>query len=229
MSYRVMATSMSVRMMNLLKVDRGFTLVELLVAMAMGLVVLGAVLNIFIHQNQTNAVQQEVVYAQQNVRSAMDLMARDIRSAGYDPAYPPSGLVAVPAATSTSIQIRADLNGDGDTSDTSEDVTYALLVDDTDASRRCLGRGGTRIVYYVVPNSLWFTYYKADASTFVPASQADRDDIRAVGIQFHVHTENEDANYTGGYDINASGSGTCRLRALATTVRIRNLGFQDLE
>jgi len=214
-------------MINLNKADQGFTLVELLVAMVMGLVVLGAVLNIFIHQNQTNAVQQQVAYAQQNVRGAMDLMARDIKSAGYDPAD--NGLVAVPAATSTSIQIRADLNGDGDTSDTSEDVTYALLVDDTDASRRCLGRGGTRIVYDVVPNSLGFTYYKADASTFVPASQADRDDIRAVGIQFQVHTENEDANYTGGYDVNASGSGTCRLRALATTVRIRNLGFQDLE
>jgi len=60
------------------KTNRGFTLIELLVAMALGLVVLGAILTIFVHQSQTNAAQQEVAYAQQNVRAAMDLMVREI-------------------------------------------------------------------------------------------------------------------------------------------------------
>jgi len=52
--------------------------------MVLGLVVLGAILNVLVSQNRTNAVQQEVAYAQQNVRAAMDLMVREIRNAGYN-------------------------------------------------------------------------------------------------------------------------------------------------
>jgi Tfp pilus assembly protein PilW len=44
--------------------------------MALGLVVLGAVLNIFIKQNETSQAQQEIAYAQHNVRAAMDVMMR---------------------------------------------------------------------------------------------------------------------------------------------------------
>ena len=53
---------------SLLKKNHGLTLIEILIAMVMGLLVLGAVLNIFVSQNRTNAVQQEVAYAQQSVR-----------------------------------------------------------------------------------------------------------------------------------------------------------------
>lgn len=209
------------------RMNRGFTLIELLVAMVLGLVVVGAVLKMFVSQNRTNAIQQEVAYAQQNVRAAMDLMAREIRSAGYDPAD--SGLTPIPAATTGSIQVRVDLNGDGDTADTGEDVTYCEVVDDTDTNKWCLARGGTRTVYDVVPNSLQFTYFKGDNSTYVPANQTDRDDIRVVAIHFQVHTENEDPGCAVGYDLYPANSGTCRVRTLFTRVRIRNVGFQDLE
>ncbi len=213
------------------KKNQGLTLVELLIALVIGLLVLTAVLNIFVSQNRTNAVQQEVAYAQQNVRAAMDLMAREIRSAGYDPTD--SGLTPIPTATATSIQVRADFvnGGDGDTGETGEDVTYSEV---TDANGTYLVRNDTansdRIVYDVVPGSLQFTYYQSGSSTaFSPATQSDRDDIRVVAVQFQVHTENEEPGYTGGYDLIAGNSGTCRTRTLATRVRIRNMGFQDIE
>ncbi len=207
------------------KTNRGFTLVELLVAMTMGLVVLAAVLQIFVSQNRTSAVQQEVLYAQQNVRAAMDLMVRETRNAGYDPQD--NGFNAIQTATSDSIRVLSNLSGDdeaGNPDDANEDVTYTI-----DNANRELERNGTVMIKDVVPNSLQFTYYKADGSSFVPADQNDRDDIRVVAIQFQVHTENEDHDYSGGYDLYPSSGGTCRVRTLATRVRIRNMGFKDLE
>jgi type IV pilus assembly protein PilW len=207
------------------KKDGGFTLVELLVGLALGLVVAAGVLNIFVHQNRTNEYQQEVAYAQQNVRAAMELMTREIRSAGYNPEN--NSFDAVKTATASSIRVLSNVSGDseaGDPDDADEDVTYTI-----DNGNGYITRSGNEVIRDVVPNSLQFTYYKADGTALVPASQEDRDTIRTVGVQFQVHTEKEDPNYSGGYDLNPSGSGTCRVRTLSTRVRIRNVGFQDLE
>jgi type IV pilus assembly protein PilW len=206
------------------KTNRGLTLIELLVAMMMGLIVLAAVLQLFASQNRTSAVQQEVAYAQQNVRAAMDLMVREIRNAGYDPED--NGFDVIKTAASDSIRILSNISGDdeaGDPDDANEDVTYTI-----DNTNHELERNGIVMVDNVVPNSLQFTYYKADGTSFVPADQTDRDDIRMVGVRFQVHTENEHRDHTGGYDLHASSAGTCRVRTLSTTVRIRNMGFQDI-
>jgi len=63
----------------------GISLVELMIAMAVGLVVLGAVYSVFTIQNKTFGNQEQMVEMQQNVRAAMDMMTREIRMAGYDP------------------------------------------------------------------------------------------------------------------------------------------------
>ncbi len=200
-------------------------MVELLVGLVLGLVVAAGVLNIFVHQNRTNEYQQEVAYAQQNVRAAMELMTREIRSAGYDPEN--NSFDAVKTATASSIRVLSNVSGDseaGDPDDADEDVTYAI-----DNGNGYITRSGSEVIRDVVPNSLQLTYYKADGTAFVPANQADRDTIRTVGVQFQVHTVKEDPNYSGGYDLNPSASGTCRVRTLSTRVRIRNMGFQDIE
>jgi len=63
--------------------NQGFTIVELLVAMAIALVVLGAIFYTFKSQQDSYLVQSEVAAAQQNVRAAMHLISRDIQMAGY--------------------------------------------------------------------------------------------------------------------------------------------------
>ena len=65
--------------------EGGFSLVELLIAMAVGLVVLAAVYSVFIIQNKTFSSQEDMVEMQQSVRAGMDMMAREIGMAGYDP------------------------------------------------------------------------------------------------------------------------------------------------
>jgi type IV pilus assembly protein PilW len=201
--------------LNLRKENRGFTLIELLVAMGLGLVVLGAVLKVFVSQNRTNVAQQEVAYAQQNVRAAMDLMAREIRNAGYDPED--NNFEAIKTATSGSIRILSNLSGDdeaGDPNDPNEDVTYTV-----NGSNQ-LTRSGNRMVDFV--NNLQFGYVLKDGTVLDPPGAAltaeQRADVRTVIIRLGVRTENPDRD-----------TGDFRVRNLMSRVRIRNMGFQDIE
>jgi prepilin-type N-terminal cleavage/methylation domain-containing protein len=65
------------------KMEQGFTLVELLIAMALGLVILGALSNTFIMQQKTYAVQEQVAEMTENIRGAMDIMTSEIMMTGY--------------------------------------------------------------------------------------------------------------------------------------------------
>jgi prepilin-type N-terminal cleavage/methylation domain-containing protein len=64
--------------------QKGITLIELLVALViLGLVVAG-IYRVFVAQSKAYTVQDQVVEVQQNVRSAMELLLRDLRMAGFD-------------------------------------------------------------------------------------------------------------------------------------------------
>jgi prepilin-type N-terminal cleavage/methylation domain-containing protein len=64
---------------------RGFTLVEMVLALAISTVVLAAVYSVFTIANKNFTTQNAAANVQQNLRSAIRLMARDIRHAGLDP------------------------------------------------------------------------------------------------------------------------------------------------
>jgi type IV pilus assembly protein PilW len=63
--------------------ENGFTLIELMVAMAITLVVLSAIFMTFKSQQDSYVVQDQVTRMQQNLRGAMYVMTRDIQMAGY--------------------------------------------------------------------------------------------------------------------------------------------------
>ncbi len=60
----------------------GLTLVELMVALVLGLVVIGAVTNLFLTNRQTYRTTENLARMQENLRFAFELMARDVREAG---------------------------------------------------------------------------------------------------------------------------------------------------
>jgi len=63
---------------------KGITLIELLVGLVIcGLVVAG-IYRVFVAQTKAYTIQDQVVEVQQNVRSAMEVLLRDLRMAGYD-------------------------------------------------------------------------------------------------------------------------------------------------
>lgn len=63
--------------------ERGFTLLELLVAMVLGLIILASVLEAFTSQDKAYRVQDRITAMQQSVRAAADLVVEDVRMAGY--------------------------------------------------------------------------------------------------------------------------------------------------
>lgn len=67
------------------KFQSGLTLVELMIAMLLGLVILAGVLTVFISNSSTYRTNEAVARIQESGRFAFELMARDIREAGGMP------------------------------------------------------------------------------------------------------------------------------------------------
>jgi type IV pilus assembly protein PilW len=63
---------------------RGITLIELLVALVISAITMAAIYRIFISQTKSYYVQDQVVETQQSIRSAMEIMLRDLRMTGFD-------------------------------------------------------------------------------------------------------------------------------------------------
>jgi prepilin-type N-terminal cleavage/methylation domain-containing protein len=76
---------------------KGITLIELLVALAISGIVLAGVYQLFISQTRTYAKQDQVVEVQQSVRTAMEILLRDLRMAGFDDDNP-SSTISIPIA-----------------------------------------------------------------------------------------------------------------------------------
>lgn len=67
-----------------IKNSNGFTLIEILIALAISSIVMIALYQIFNSQQKNYLVQEEVAHIQQNARGAMLFLTNDIRMAGYD-------------------------------------------------------------------------------------------------------------------------------------------------
>lgn len=64
--------------------QRGFSMVELLVALVIGLFLLAGVLQAFVSSNHTYITNDSLARTQENGRFALEFVSRDIRNAGYN-------------------------------------------------------------------------------------------------------------------------------------------------
>ena len=58
---------------------RGFTLIELMVALVIGLIVTGAALALFLTNRQTYLASENISRVQEHARTAFELMSRNLR------------------------------------------------------------------------------------------------------------------------------------------------------
>jgi type IV pilus assembly protein PilW len=63
---------------------RGVTLIELMVALVISAIVIAGIYKVFIAQTKSYYVQDQVMEVQQNTRSAMETLLRDLRMTGFD-------------------------------------------------------------------------------------------------------------------------------------------------
>ena len=64
----------------------GFSLVEMMISLVLGLMVLGAITALYVGSSQSTQFQASVLRMEENGRIAIDILSRNMRMAGYD--YP---------------------------------------------------------------------------------------------------------------------------------------------
>jgi type IV pilus assembly protein PilW len=172
----------------------GFTLVELMVSMGIGMVILAAVTTTFMSQTRIYNAQEQINEMQQNARGALDIISRELKMAGYKPNG--GGFNGVTYST-TQLVVRADLDSNGAISPSStanEQITYAY---DSGNQRitRAVATGGAQVLAEHI-TAFAFSYLNSLAvATNISAN------IRQVTISITARTAKPDPNFTsnGGY------------------------------
>ncbi len=82
---------------------KGVTLIELLVALIMGAIVVAGIYRIFVAQSRAYVVQDQVVEVQQNIRSAMEILLKDLRMAGFNGDNTPCTPSVTPGANTITV------------------------------------------------------------------------------------------------------------------------------
>lgn len=221
---------------------KGFTLIELLIAMLVGSMVMAAVMVSFQSQHNTYLAQDEVVEMQQNARVAMDMLVRDIRSAGYDPNSLGAGITTV-GITAGGVAPTLTFTREDDAAPPGlETISYSLfdafvstdppsndgLVDDLalQVTTAASGTAGRQVVAENI-SRLEFLYLDASGNP-----TAVLDNIRTIQVSIMVQaamsdTKNPPASKTYTTPSGAVWNSTAGFRSvfLTTTVQCRNLGL----
>jgi prepilin-type N-terminal cleavage/methylation domain-containing protein len=198
-----------------MRTERGFTLVELMIGLAifsiMGLILIQE----FTRGSDVRTEQGAVSRAQQSLRFARYLMNQDIRMAGLDPAR--TFRFGFEEATSTKFRLTADMNMNTIVDDTDfERVTYNLRPGTRDLVKIFYEGTGVEdtavLVDTIDPATSSFAYLDAAGNNLGdPVPVANLEDIRTVVIALTVEEQ-------------AGRAGTVR-RMSTSRVACRNRGI----
>ena len=108
--------------------QKGFSLIELMVAMGIAAILMAGIYTFYNNQLKTHITQQQMVDMQQDARAAMYMMTREIRMAGYDPQNTGA---TIRTANVAQMAFDSDSDGaaDGVINDNTERFFYALSND----------------------------------------------------------------------------------------------------
>lgn len=81
-------------MKRIMKNEKGFTLIEILISLVITSIITASILNVYITQHENYMTQDDITDIQQNARASIDELSRQIRMAGFDL---PLGLNAIEA------------------------------------------------------------------------------------------------------------------------------------
>lgn len=97
------------------KRESGITLIELLVALVIFSLVIAGTYRLFMAQSRAYTVQERVVDTQQSIRSAMEILLRDLRMTGFDSDSSDSKIDIVTPLIAGTDQITIDYEFDNST------------------------------------------------------------------------------------------------------------------
>lgn len=201
--------------MNMQKRDQhqqgGFSLVELMIAMLLGLVLIYGVINVFLSSSQTYRLQEAMFRVQESGRFALDIMARDLRDAGFQNPIPagnaridrdltivavqgfapvaplPAGVLATVTSEILNIPANGSASGGG--------VAYYVAPDAAAGNVHALFRNGNAVVEGVEDLNILYgvdTDSDREADAYLARAAvgaADWDDVVAVRLNVLVASD----------------------------------------
>ena len=186
--------------------NRGFTLVELLVTLAVSSIVMAAIYSVYTGLTRSYTTQNALADAQQAVRASVDIMAEDIMMAGLrDPWAGYSGSPPeILTAGDWEMSFTSDRNMDGEINGNSENITYRLVgrqlqITDSIGTEVLIDNVINNVLATPVPLFRYFSESAADltddkdlishygyANPMDADDEAEREDIRTVEISITV-------------------------------------------
>ena len=194
---------------------RGFTLVEMLVALAVASIVLAVIFGVYAGLMRSYTTQNVAAEVQQAVRAGIDYMAEDIMMAGFNPRA--GSFIAFEEAGSTRIRVRFDRNSDlEEVTPDFQDIAYEYNAGDNRVDQT---EAGSTQAYIDNVTDLTFIYRNAAGEDLINdlgkpdplSSDLDRAEIRTVEISITVQEP--------------AGRGKMVNRTYATRVGCRNMGL----
>jgi len=202
---------------KMINTKKGFTAIELLISLAILAISMTSVYNLYMSFIRMQTSESVKIKVQQSARSSLDMMVRDIRMAGLDPAVTHAFGLTAPL-TAQRIRFTADRDMDGLLDEPNE----ADGIQESDLEQMAYEYNGADRIEMILYQSdgteemratlvenvsaLTFSYLDADAA---PTSNAE--DVRSVEISMTIQR--------------LSGRGSPVSRTLIKRVKCRNLAF----
>lgn len=207
----------------ILKIERGFTLIEMVMATFMLSITLAAFYSVYRVQTRSLKSQDVRLQAQQDARAALDFMVREMRNAGYNPSGTTSGsncgdgvpgTPGVIAVSAQAFHFSYDANSDGDCLGSGENIQYAYDAGTNNVTRAADG-GAAEDITDGNTTALQFVYYPAQTSGTVPPPfcyvsgvddptgcsgdlSANVANVKRVGIQVTIQSKIANDDFGGG-------------------------------
>ena len=231
---------------------KGFTLIELMIALAITSILLVGIYSAYSIQQRSYKTQRLIVSVQQNLRGALAVMEDEIRMAGYDANTPHTGFFGITDITidgngNGTLEFTGDFGGGNDdngTLDANETIKYTIadlpigspdgildLAREAGGGRQLLAEGieamGFEFAFDDGAGGLSWVFDSVVAAGGAPAL----DDIRAVRIWLLARTKWNVPNHTDNDTYVVANrplgpySDNFRRILLTSTIKCRNMGL----
>lgn len=167
----------------------GAVLIDVLTSMTFVVLVIGMAQTWARATLITQRVLEVTTATDQDAALALTIMAREIRDAG-------GGVAPLAAAGAEVLEVAADLNNDGDTSDSFERVRYAYRADRLQVTRASGAGNAQPFVDNVPPGGLRLSYWTADGREIAAQStlsSTDRAQVHRIDVRLRTETPHPDA------------------------------------
>jgi hypothetical protein len=182
------------------------SIAELLAAIVVSTMTMAALYQITVMQDKVYSAQNQIAEMEAIAETAKSMMMRELDMAGYRPV--PTAVFDGITLDATQLRIQADLNGNGLTTDTREDIIYRFDA----VNRRILRIANGKQMSFPNIQSFSFSYIRQDGAAATTSAG-----IRQVNLTLIARTEKPDPEYKTN-----NGYRTLRLDFAVTP---RNLGL----